>query len=151
MKILSILILSLIFTISGTAQQTTWQRIDRPIGIILYHTATIAIGAIGDAQYDMGNKNVGHMLKAAEVATLLSGPFVFGIDKRGAASYLLSYCFLRFSFFDSFYNMTRDLPLLYNGTTSGYDKFMSQMPPHGRAWSKSISLIAGVAIPIKHL
>ena len=145
-KIVLILVVTLL--ISAHLQGQNWKR---GLAVVGYHTATIALGAIGDAQYDMGNKNTAHILKAGEVATLIGGPFIFRVDKRDAASYLLSYCFLRFSLFDSFYNLTRDLPLLYNGTTSKYDQFMTQIPPHGRAWRKSCSLVVGFSIPIRNL
>ena len=141
---ISILLLFLCVTLSA-------QRWVRPVEIIAYHVLTVGVGAVGDAMYDEGNKEWGHALKAAEVGMLIGGPFIFHVQRSEAINYILSYGFIRFSMFDGFYNMTRDLPLLYNGTTSGYDKFMSQIPPHGRAWYKSCSLIVGFAIPIKEL
>ena len=148
-RILLILIASLSLSLNAQSWHTTnWGR---AAGIIAYHVGTVAIGAVGDAMYDEGNKEWGHALKAAEVGMLIGGPFIFHVQRSEAINYILSYGFIRFSMFDGFYNMTRDLPLLYNGTTSGYDKFMSQIPPHGRAWYKSCSLIVGFAIPIKEL
>ena len=141
-----LIILCLFLTVSVNAQN--WKK---GLAVVGYHTATIALGAIGDAQYDQGNKNLSHTLHAGEVAMLASGPFIFKLQKRDALPYLSSYVFLRFSFFDSFYNTTRDLPVLYNGTTSGYDRFMNTMSDDGKAWWKSMSLIMGVAIPINHL
>jgi len=140
------IILLVLCTINLTAQ--TWKR---PVKIILYHTSTIALGAVGDAVYDNGNKNLGHALKGMEVGALIAGPFINKIQKREALDYILSYGFLRFSFFDAFYNMSRDLPLLYNGTTSNYDKIMNQMPPHGRAWYKGGSLMIGISLPLNKL
>ena len=137
-------LLILTFSVSGQ----NWKR---GLAIAGYYTATVALGAVGDGLYDNGQKEWAHALHAAEVGALIGGPFVFNIHRNDAVNYILSYGFLRFSFFDSFYNMTRDLPLLYNGTTSGYDRVMSKMPEHGRAWYKSISLVVGVAIPINHL
>ena len=145
LKVLSSILL-LTLCVSMSAQN--WKR---GLAVVGYHTVSIAMGAIADAKYDMGYKDLSHILHGGEIAMVASGPFVFGLERRDALPYLLSYCFLRFSFFDSFYNMTRDLPLLYNGTTSGYDDFMNTIPPHGRAWYKSISLIVGFSIPIKHL
>ena len=141
-KLLILLILAC--TISVQAQN--WKR---GLAVVGYHTATIAIGAIGDAQYDLGNKEWGHVLKAAEVGALISGPFIFHIHRSEALSYILSYGFLRFSFFDGFYNAAAGLPMFYNGSTSTYDKVMSTMPDHGKAWVKSCSLVVGFAIPIK--
>lgn len=142
-----LLIISILFVTINSAGQN-WKR---GLAVVGYHTASIVLGAIGDAQYDEGNKNVAHMLKAGEIAMVASGPFVFNLNKRDALPYLSSYLFLRFSFFDSFYNLSRDLPVLFNGTTSGYDEFMNQIPDHGKVWYKSISLIVGVSIPIKYL
>ncbi len=141
----------IVFSLIVLCMSATGQNWKRGLAVVGYHTATIALGAIGDAQYDEGNKNVAHMLKAGEIAMVASGPFVFNLNKRDALPYLSSYLFLRFSFFDSFYNLSRDLPVLFNGTTSGYDEFMNQIPDHGKVWYKSISLIVGVSIPIKHL
>ena len=147
-----LLILTLSLCLSSFGQrQTTWQRIDRPLAIIGYHIGTVALGAVGDAMMDEGNKNLGHALQAAEVGALIGGPFLFNVHRDEWLPYVASYCFFRFSFFDSFYNMSRDLPILYNGTTSGYDRVMNTIPPDGRAWMKTWSLIVGVSIPIKHL
>ena len=92
-----------------------------------------------------------HTLHAAEVGALISGPFIFKVKKSEALSYVLSYSFIRFSFFDSFYNMQRDLPIMYNGTTSTYDEVMSKMPDHGKVFYKSWSLVLGFAIPITEM
>lgn len=139
-------ILFLFAAINVTAQK--WVR---PVSIIAYHTGTIALGAIADAQHDMGNKEWSHALHAAEVGALIGGPFVFKVKKSEALSYLLTYGFLRFSFFDSFYNWQRDLPVLYNGTTSYYDQTMSKMPDHGKVFYKTWSLTLGIAIPLIEL
>ena len=148
-----LLILTLSLCLSSFGQrQTTWQRIDRPLAIIGYHIGTVALGAIGDGVFDNGNKQLGHLLQGAEVAALISGPFIFNIKRNEALPYLSTYVFMRFSFFDLGYNKSRGLPGLYNGdTTYGYDKFMNTIPPDGRAWMKTWSLVVGVSIPIKHL
>lgn len=144
----NILIISLLlFTLSTQGQ--SWKK---GLAVAGYHLGTIALGAVADAQYDMGNKELGHALHVAEIGALMSGPFVFKLNRKEALPYISSYVFLRFSFFDAFYNKTRDLPLLYNGdTTYKYDQFMNKMPPDGKVWFKSMSLIVGFAIPIKHL
>ena len=146
-RLLILALIAILIFISIAMNAQNWKK---GLAIVGYHTATIAIGAIGDAQYDMGNKEWGHALKAVEVGALIGGPIIF--KPRGSseiAAFICSYGFLRFSFFDGFYNMTRDLPLFYNGTTSTYDKVMSTMPDHGKAWVKSCSLVVGFAIPIK--
>ena len=142
--IVAIILITIISAVAVNAQG--WKK---GLAVVGYHTATIALGAIADAQYDMGNKEWSHALHAAEVGALIGGPFIF--KPKGTseiASYILSYGFIRFSFFDGFYNMTRDLPINYVGSTSGYDKFMSKVPPDGRAFMKSWSLVLGVSIPL---
>jgi len=139
-------LIAIILAISVALNAQNWKK---GLAVVGYHTATICLGAVADAQFDMGNKNLSHTLHAVEVGALIGGPFVFKVKRSEALSYILSYGFLRFSFFDSFYNMTRDLPLMYNGTTSVYDRTMSKMPDHGKYWVKSCSLIVGFAIPIK--
>ena len=134
-------------TIAVSSQAQNWKR---GLAVVVYHTATIALGAVADGLYDDGYKEWGHALHAVELGAVLAGPFIH--KPRGAAeivSYLISYGFLRFSFFDAFYNWTRGLPMNYIGSTSHYDQFFAQMPPDGRAWWKSCSLVVGIAIPIK--
>ena len=127
------------------------QNWKRGLAVAGYHIGTVALGAVADGLYDEGHKEWGHALHAAEVGALIGGPFIFKVKGNEVLSYLLSYGFIRVSTFDSFYNLTRDLPLLYNGTTSTYDNIMNTIPPHGRAWYKSFSLVIGFAIPIKEL
>ena len=137
----------LLATVSLNAQN--WKR---GLAVVGYHTACVALGAVADGLYDDGYKDWGHALHAVEIGGVLAGPFIF--KPRGSseiASYLLSYGFIRLSLFDSFYNLTRDLPLLYSGSTSVYDRTMSGIPPDGRAFIKSWSLVVGFAIPIKEL
>jgi len=139
-------ILIAIFCLNIQAQN--WKR---PVGIIAYHVGTVALGAVADGLYDDGHKNLSHALHAAEVGALIGGPFVFHVKRSEALSYVLSYGFIRLSLFDAVYNGTRDLPLLYNGTTSTYDKVMGKIPPDGRAFIKSWSFVVGISIPICEL
>ena len=146
MKKAAILLL-LLMTVSLNAQN--WKR---GLAVVGYHTATIALGAVADGLYDEGNKEWGHALHAVEIGAVIGGPFIFKPRGTGEIlSYLLSYGFIRLALFDSFYNLTRDLPLLYAGNTSVYDNTMSGIPPDGRAFIKSWSLVIGIAIPIKEM
>jgi hypothetical protein len=141
-------IISLIF-FAVTASAQNWKR---GLAIAGYHVGTVALGAVADGLHDQGHKEWSHALHAAEIGAAVAGPlFVFDLNKRDALPYILSYTFIRFSLFDGFYNMTRDLPYYYNGTTSKYDQIMNQIPDHGKAWYKSVSLIVGFAIPIKEI
>ena len=133
------------------AISTTAQKWVRPVSIAAYHIGTVALGAVADGLYDEGHKEWSHALHAAEVGALIGGPFLFKVQRSEALSYILSYGFVRLSVFDFAYNRTRGLPALYQGTTSTYDKVMNKIPPDGRMWIKSWSLIVGFAIPINEL
>lgn len=140
------LIISLIF-IATICNAQNWKR---GLAVVGYHTACVALGAVADGLYDEGHKEWSHALHATEIAAVIGGPFIF--KPKGSneiVAYLASYGFIRLSLFDSFYNMTRDLPPLYAGSTSTYDKVVSGIPPDGRAVIKSWSLVIGIAIPIK--
>lgn len=141
-----LIILMLVVAVNATSQD--WKR---GLAIAGYHVGCVAIGAIADGCMDNGNKQWGHALQVAELGAVAAGPFIFKLHRSDVLSYILSYGFIRLSLFDSFYNMTRDLPLLYNGTTSKYDEFMNTIPDHGKAWIKSWSLVVGFAIPINEL
>ena len=138
------IILVLLLVVLGTSAQN-WKK---GLAVASYHVGTVALGAIADGMKDNGNKHWDHALHAAEIGAILGGPFVFRLDRHNSLAYVLSYAFIRLSLFDSFYNMTRDLPLLYNGSTSKYDDVMNTIPNHGKAWIKSWSLIVGFTIPI---
>jgi len=141
-------IISVIVLIGLSCQSQNWKR---GLAVASYHIGTVALGAVADGLYDNGNKEWSHALHAVEVGALIGGPFVFHVKRSEALSYVLSYGFIRFSTFDGFYNMTRDLPILYNGTTSTYDQVMSKMPDHGKVWYKSFSLVMGFSIPISFM
>jgi hypothetical protein len=141
-----LLIILLAFVCISTQAQN-WKK---GLAIVGYHTATVCLGAVADAQFDMGNKPLAHTLHAVEIGAVLGGPFIFKPhDTSEILAYMFSYMFLRFSFYDVFYNWQRDLPINYVGNTSHYDRFFAKMPPDGRMWWKSCSLIVGFAIPIK--
>lgn len=128
-----VLIILAIVLMGLTTQAQDWKK---GLAIAGYHIGTVALGAVADGFYDNGQKEASHLLHAAEIGVVIGGPFLFHIDRSDALGYILSYGFIRLSLFDSFYNMTRDLPLLYNGTTSLYDDVMNTMPDHGKAWLK---------------
>ena len=136
----------LVVAISATGQD--WKR---GLAIAGYHVACVGLGAVADGLYDDGYKEWSHALHAVEIGGIISGPFIFKLDRSDALSYILSYGFIRLSLFDAFYNATRGLPYDYVGNTSEYDKFISEIPPHGRTFIKSWSLIVGFAIPINEL
>jgi len=61
-NLLLIFILSLSLSLNA-------QRWVRPVEIIAYHVGTVAIGAVGDAMYDEGNKEWGHASTVPTVVT----------------------------------------------------------------------------------
>ena len=131
-----------------TIQAQNWKK---GLAVASYHIGTVALGAVADGLYDDGHKEWGHAVNVAQVGALVSGPFIFKLQRSDALSYILSYGFIRLSLFDSFYNATRSLPILYEGNTSYYDKAMNKIPDHGKAFIKSWSLVVGFAIPIYEL
>lgn len=146
MKYFSIILL--FFCLSLNAQN--WKK---GLAVAGYHLATCAVGAIGDAQNDMGNKDLGHGLKAVEIGMLAGGPFLYKATFKewpGFLLYFSVYGMMRFTGYDGFYNVTRDLPLLYNGESSYYDRFMNNFPDAGKAWYKTMSFGLGIGISIKY-
>ena len=141
--------LIILLLIGSVCYGQNWKR---GLSVAGWQLASITLGAVGDGLMDSGEKEWGHALHAGEVLMLMSGPFLFQLDKRDYLPYVGGYVFLRFATFDYLYNATRGLPLSHVGTTSHYDKMIQEFnaPPSGWAFAKSISFIVGVSIPIKH-
>ena len=133
------------------AQMSFAEKASRPTLSILWQVATVLAGGIGDGLMDNGSKHWGHALRAVEAGMLISGPFVFDLERRDALPWLSGYLLFRVGMKDWAYNLTRELPLTYTGTTSVYDDVMSGIPPHGQVWIKSICIMTGFGITIKHL
>ncbi len=128
-------------------QPTPW----KPVLIIGVLTTSIVLEAIGDAKYDMGDKYIGKMYQSLSLAVLFALPFILDENDSWwavAASYI---CF-RIALFDPAYNLTRGLPIGYIGNTSYWDKGLQAFNPPvgGQMWGRSMILIVGVSIPIKH-
>ena len=119
MKKLIIIILLLISVQSFS--QDNWKR----LGLF---TSSIVLNAAGDGFMDEGNKEIGHLLKAASIGTTLAIPLIIDVDKDDWLEYILSYAFIRFAIFDYTYNATRGLPIGYTGNTLHYDTFMKRIP-----------------------
>ena len=132
------------------AQMTFWEKNKRSIGITAYHIATVAVGSIGDACNDEGQKNLGHALKAIEVGMLISGPVLWKVQWKEGGAYLATYVLHRASEYDLYYGMYRDLGPMYNGGSSTWDKTMNKIPPHGRTFIKSLSFGVAIVIPFKY-
>jgi hypothetical protein len=130
---------------------TFWEKNGRAIGVTAWHVGTVAAGAIGDGLNDRGDKEWGHALKALEVGLLLSGPFVWKIERGEWCAYVAPYILHRYALYDMWWNIMMDQHLLYNGESSLYDNTMNKMPPDGKIWTKSISFGLSIAIPFNNL
>jgi hypothetical protein len=146
MKYFSIILLFFCFSLPAQ----NWKK---GLAVAGYHMATVAVGAIGDAQNDMGNKDLGHALKAAEVGMLVGGPFLYKATFKewpGFLLYFSVYGMMRFTGYDGFYNITRDQPLFYNSDLNHYGRFMNNFPDVGKAWYKACFFGLGIGISIKY-
>jgi hypothetical protein len=156
-KILIILLLGCVLGVNAqwnypvNRPMTFWEKNGRAIGVTAWHMATVACGAIGDGLNDRGDKQWGHTLKALEAGMLISGPFVWKVERRELVAYIAPYVLHRYAAYDMYWNAIMDQDLLYNGQSSGYDKVMNQMAPGGKVWTKSISFGLAIAIPINEL
>ena len=135
------------------SRKTTWKKTALNMGISI---ASVALEMSGDALFDMGKDagNVtqmqwGHTLQAAGYGALLSIPLLQP-TARDIPVIAVNYLCIRFTFADAIYNSVRGLPLLYSGTTSEHDNFMSTIPPDGRAFLKTISFGFAFSVNIKY-
>ena len=123
----------------------------KPYLIILYLIVCVVLGAMGDGLNDDGFKSIGHIIKAVEVGLLISGAFIFNLNKRDWAAFFFAYVFWRVVGFDFAYNITRGLPILYVGISNEWDQFLSKFPAHGIVFARAIFMMVAIAIPFKHL
>jgi len=119
-----------------------------PLKIILIYTGSIVLNAVGDGLNDSDRKNWGHVCNAASIGLLVTSPFIIDYDRSKWGWYLTSYVFLRITFFDWTYNLTRELPLDYIGTSNWWDKGLNSFGPYSTAPIRLVSGIVGIHIPI---
>ena len=115
----------------------------------------LAIGfdAMGDAYMDEGCKELGHFLNAASVGVLVARPFLSHMNRNEWGWYVASYITMRISIFDPIYNITRDLPIGYIGTTSNWDKGLRKISGPGN-WLlgyRCLIFTVAIAIPLNEL
>ena len=128
------------------------QRIPEPVKAISLFSASIILDGIGDGLCDSGDKSLGHALQAASTGLLVLSPLFLDMDKDNWWWYAMSYVSLRIGLFDYSYNITRDLPLGYIGSTSTWDKAMQQVaPPGNQLFVRGIFLTIGIVIPLNEL
>jgi hypothetical protein len=123
----------------------------RPYIIILYLISCVLVGAIGDGLWDEGMALTGHGLEALEVLLLVSGPFIFGLERRNCIPYLIALIAFRIALFDYTYNLVAGLPWDFVGHTSWWDIIISKYYPKGLIWGRAIFFILGVALPIREI
>jgi hypothetical protein len=88
------------------------------------------------------------LVEAASIGTLVASPFIIKYEKEKWGWYIGTYACLRYTFFDYTYNATRGLPLSYRGTTSVYDEVLGKAPPSYINFTKYVSFVVGVSIPL---
>lgn len=116
--------------------------------VIGVYTASIIFDAMADGYRDDGRKELSHAFEAASIGTLVASPFVINYEKDKWGWYIGTYVCLRYTFFDYTYNATRGLPLSYRGTTSVYDEVLGKAPPSYVNFTKYVSFVVGVSIPL---
>ena len=123
----------------------------RALIIILYLFTCVIIGATADALFDEGIKVWAHAVDALETGLIISGAFLFKLQRRDWLAFIIAYICWRIVGFDYTYNLVRDLPLSYIGGTGWWDMLLAQWIPGGVLFGRFIFLLAAVAIPFKHL
>lgn len=128
---------------------------------ISLNVSSIALEMVGDGLLDegrqIGNQNMmawGHTLQGTSVAVLLSKPlFQKKLDNRSIAADIASYGFIRFGIANPAYNITRDLPLFYAGTTSFTDNFINKTksPNSWRGIYHGLSFVIGGSIALNEI
>jgi len=118
--------------------------------IIIYSTSIILNG-VGDGLNNNNQKTWGHACNAASIGVLLASPFIMHYEKSKWWMYILDYGFLRYSLFDASYNIANGQRIDYIGTTAGTDIIFHKAPAGYRNFTKGISLIVGISLPINEI
>jgi len=123
----------------------------RPYLIIIYLLISVIVGAVSDGLNDEGVKILGHALGSAEIVLLISGAFLFRLERRSWIPYLVAYVSFRILAFDYTYNITRGLDILYLGSSSVWDLFFSKQYPGGILFGRVIFAALGVGLTFNEL
>ena len=145
------------------SSQWQWDKIAISTGGQLL---SIALEMSGDALRDMGRQsgnqsqqNWGHFLKATGYVTpiVTTTILVWDSKEQGRKMWqdisiqVITYGLNRYATADFFYNVVHpDYGILDVGSTSLYDQTMSEMPPHGRAVTKTWAFGLSLAITINY-
>ena len=123
---------------------------NEPLRVILLYSTSIMLNGVGDGLNNSGHKTWGHTCNALSIGTLVASPFIINYDKHKWYGYILDYCFLRYSLFDASYNIANGQKFDYIGTTAGTDRIFHKAPANFRTFTKGISMIVGIALPLNN-
>jgi len=139
------------------AQKTFWEKHKRAFAVMGVQMLSLSLEATGDALFDMGKNEGnlskmqwGHTLTAAGYGSLILAIPLLELKRSDAIPFTVSWFTKRYGAFDALYNTTAGLPLLYAGTTSTSDNYLSRMPPGGRLFTKSLTFGFSIAFDIKN-
>ena len=118
--------------------------------VIALYSGSIILNGIGDGLNGSNQKTVGHLFNAASIGALLLSPALFNYQKDNWIWYILSYTCLRAALFDIAYNLTRNLPFNYIGSTSITDKAYNSLGV-SPVFPRAIFFAVGFAIPLTKL
>jgi hypothetical protein len=96
------------------------------------------LNGIGDGLNDNGQKGWGHAVNALSYATLIGGTVWSEPERKDWLRYITIAAGMRFVTFDASYNLTRNLPVNYIGTTAWSDRAQSNVPAHFRTFTKAV-------------
>ena len=118
--------------------------------VIALYSASVILNGIGDGLNDSKQKTAGHLFNAASVGVLVLSPAILDYQKDKWYWYLLSYTCIRAGLFDVTYNLTRNMPANFTGSTCITDKFYNA---HGISplYPRAIFFVVGFTIPLTKL
>jgi hypothetical protein len=155
----TLLISVLLITISAYSQVDSLQvptninikqKRQDELKLIGFYAASIILNGVGDGLNNSNHKTAGHVINALSIAMLVTSPFFIDYNKKKWYWYLATYTSLRIGLFDSAYNLTRELPFGYVGTTSPTDKFYNLIGLNP-ILPRPLFLGIGITIPLTKL
>ena len=102
------------------------------------------LNGIGDGLNDNGNKTAGHVVNALSYAALITGTVWSEPERKDWLRHIVIDGGIRYVCFDPAYNLTRNLPVTYVGTTAGIDKAMTKVPAGFRTFTRGVVLCGTV-------